>query len=101
MIFLLKKCDAKRPFCHTCHIAGKELDCEYDEEMKQNLATALLLRTQELEERLALYESRDPQINQQPTIPSAASLGFDLSMRWQDSSSPQFPAVGACLVRSL
>ncbi|KAI9064366.1 hypothetical protein FKP32DRAFT_1626402 [Trametes sanguinea] len=52
-----KKCDAKRPFCSTCRVAGKEKDCTYDENIERTLTEALLLRTHELEERLANYEN--------------------------------------------
>ncbi|PCH38214.1 hypothetical protein WOLCODRAFT_136105 [Wolfiporia cocos MD-104 SS10] len=51
-----KKCDARRPFCTTCEIAGKEHECQYEENVQRNLTEALLARTQELEERLAAYE---------------------------------------------
>ncbi|EJF65793.1 hypothetical protein BD309DRAFT_944502 [Dichomitus squalens] len=53
-----KKCDATRPCCSTCKVAGKEKDCTYDESVEQTIAEALLLRTHLLEQRLAAYESQ-------------------------------------------
>ncbi|KAH9901317.1 hypothetical protein C8Q73DRAFT_677464 [Cubamyces lactineus] len=52
-----KKCDARRPFCTTCEVAGKERDCTYDENVERTLTDALILRTHELEQRLAAYEN--------------------------------------------
>ncbi|KAI0637040.1 hypothetical protein C8Q77DRAFT_1051446 [Trametes polyzona] len=52
-----KKCDAQRPFCSTCKVAGKEKDCTYDENVERNLTEALFLRTHELEQKLAQYEN--------------------------------------------
>ncbi|KAI0831235.1 hypothetical protein BC628DRAFT_1352865 [Trametes gibbosa] len=52
-----KKCDAKRPYCSTCKVAGKEKDCAYDENVERTLTEALFLRTHELEQRLAVYEN--------------------------------------------
>lgn len=71
-----QKCDAKRPFCNTCRIAGKELECEYDDELRQSVTTALLLRTQELEQRLAMYETQPPQM---PETMSMVSTPFAAS----------------------
>lgn len=81
-----KKCDAKRPYCNTCHAAGKEHECEYDEEMRQNLAAALLLRTRELEERLAHYESQGLQFTQLAGL-GDLSTAFDAPAPspWQQS----------------
>ncbi|KAH9854166.1 hypothetical protein C2E23DRAFT_819846 [Lenzites betulinus] len=52
-----KKCDARRPFCSTCKVAGKEKDCTYDENVERTLTEALFMRTHELEQRLAVYEN--------------------------------------------
>ncbi|KAI8998698.1 hypothetical protein BD414DRAFT_575203 [Trametes punicea] len=51
-----KRCDAKRPFCSTCKVAGKESDCMYDENVERTFAEVLLLRTHELEHQLAIYK---------------------------------------------
>lgn len=57
MLNVGQKCDAKRPFCSTCKVAGKEKDCSYDENVERTLTEALFMRTHELEHRLAIYES--------------------------------------------
>ncbi|KAI0336461.1 hypothetical protein GY45DRAFT_1342024 [Cubamyces sp. BRFM 1775] len=54
---LSQKCDARRPFCTTCEVAGKERDCSYDENVERTLTDALILRTHELEQRIAAYEN--------------------------------------------
>lgn len=56
--FSLQRCNAQRPACHTCMVAGKEFECLYDDDVRQDMTTALLLRNTELEQRLALLESQ-------------------------------------------
>ncbi|KAI0721714.1 hypothetical protein C8T65DRAFT_630977 [Cerioporus squamosus] len=53
-----KKCDANRPFCSTCKVAGKEKECTYEETTERTLTEALFMRTHYLEQRLAEYESQ-------------------------------------------
>lgn len=74
----VQKCDAERPHCKTCRVAGKTEECEYEEEARQSLATALLLRTRELEERLARYEAQERHMSQPPPMPTVESLELDL-----------------------
>ncbi|KAH9951341.1 hypothetical protein B0H21DRAFT_718585 [Amylocystis lapponica] len=53
-----KKCDAIRPFCTTCKIAGKEHDCQYEDNVERSLTEALIAHSRNLEQRLAVYESQ-------------------------------------------
>ena len=58
MSLSVQKCDATRPSCSTCKVAGKEKECTYDENVEQTLTEALFLRTHILEQRLAAYEGQ-------------------------------------------
>ncbi|TFY67291.1 hypothetical protein EVJ58_g1734 [Rhodofomes roseus] len=53
-----KKCDAKRPYCTTCEVAGKQQGCLYEDNVQRHLTEALMARTRELETRLAIYEGQ-------------------------------------------
>ncbi|KAH9934758.1 uncharacterized protein B0H18DRAFT_1114616 [Fomitopsis serialis] len=53
-----KRCDAKRPYCTTCEVAGKQQECLYEENVQHHLTEALIARTLELENRLAVYEGQ-------------------------------------------
>ncbi|KAI0362018.1 hypothetical protein OH77DRAFT_1416218 [Trametes cingulata] len=91
-----KKCDAKRPFCNTCKVAGKEQDCTYDENVERTLTEALFMRTHELEQRLAAYESsmaavRAPQTTSHHSHPIASSSRLpDLTVPPIASHSPMY-----------
>ncbi|KAI0695887.1 hypothetical protein BC835DRAFT_1344319 [Cytidiella melzeri] len=58
-----KKCDARRPICKTCQVAGKGHECVYDDDVRHDMTASILLRNRELEERVALLEAQQ----QQPT----------------------------------
>ena len=83
----MQKCDAERPYCNTCHAAGKEGECEYDEEIRQNLTTALLSRNRELEERLALYEAREQHMSHPPNALIDAPLDPATQLEWHQATS--------------
>jgi hypothetical protein len=76
----LQKCDALRPCCTTCKVAGKEGSCQYNEE--QTFAHTLLERTQALEQRLAQFESAamDP-----------SRLSIDKPCDWDSATFPLPP----------
>ena len=96
LTLLPQKCDAKRPFCNTCKVAGKELECEYDDEIRQSVTAALLLRTQELEQRLAMYESSQRLPTSPPGSMSVQGLTADLDipMHLFDLPGPSDPMPG-------
>ncbi|KZT68973.1 hypothetical protein DAEQUDRAFT_765761 [Daedalea quercina L-15889] len=79
-----KKCDAKRPYCTTCEVAGKQHECLYEENIQRHLTETLIARTRELETRLAVYESQSPSPETGNTIqtddifslPEASSSAF-------------------------
>ncbi|OBZ75395.1 hypothetical protein A0H81_04371 [Grifola frondosa] len=81
-----KKCDAKRPCCTTCKAAGKERDCLYEEDAQRNLIEALVVRTRDLERRLAQFEGQSSQ--EQLATPSLASAPIP------SSSAPTAPSFG-------
>ncbi|OCH95533.1 hypothetical protein OBBRIDRAFT_788083 [Obba rivulosa] len=51
-----KKCDALRPACSTCKVAGKDEECEYDDTINRDQLKELQLRNRYLEERVAALE---------------------------------------------
>ncbi len=53
-----QKCDALRPSCSTCKIAGKQNECAYEENVERTFTEALIWRTHVLEQRLASYETQ-------------------------------------------
>ncbi|KAI0341681.1 hypothetical protein BDW22DRAFT_1485146 [Trametopsis cervina] len=53
-----KKCDARRPYCRTCEIAGKLHDCIYEDDTPQSVMESLIARNKELEERVAFLEAQ-------------------------------------------
>ncbi|KAI0781007.1 hypothetical protein BD413DRAFT_464032 [Trametes elegans] len=69
-----QKCDAKRPSCSTCKVAGKEKDCTYDENVERTLTEALFMRTHELEQRLAVYENHLTAVRGERVMPEAAKV---------------------------
>ncbi|KAJ3520271.1 hypothetical protein NM688_g9187 [Phlebia brevispora] len=97
-----KKCDAKRPACNTCKVAGKEYECEYDDELRQSVTAALLWRTQELEQRLAMYESqRPPQLPpaiSPPSVPFSPTIDSPMQLFDFSGVSGMLPGASFCLV---
>ncbi|CCL99121.1 uncharacterized protein FIBRA_01135 [Fibroporia radiculosa] len=51
-----KKCDARRPYCSTCEIAGKQHECQYEENVQRNITEALIARNRALEDEVAAYK---------------------------------------------
>ncbi|THU99254.1 hypothetical protein K435DRAFT_795039 [Dendrothele bispora CBS 962.96] len=51
-----KKCDRARPFCHTCLVAKKQDECEYDNDPYPSMVMTLLECNRRLEERLRNIE---------------------------------------------
>ncbi|EMD38527.1 hypothetical protein CERSUDRAFT_113707 [Gelatoporia subvermispora B] len=51
-----KKCDALRPACSTCRVAGKDDECEYDDTINRDQLKELQLHNQYLQDRVAAME---------------------------------------------
>ncbi|EPQ51538.1 hypothetical protein GLOTRDRAFT_132905 [Gloeophyllum trabeum ATCC 11539] len=86
-----QKCDAQRPFCKTCQIAGKEDECHYTDGSRGSLARDLLRRNRELENRLKEYEEKSSSGSPQPPDSSSASSSDAPS---SSSTSPSLHCLG-------
>ncbi|RDX56839.1 hypothetical protein OH76DRAFT_1395982 [Lentinus brumalis] len=82
-----KKCDADRPFCSTCKVAGKEKECTYEENTERTLTEALFMRTHYLEQRLAQYEHQVAPMAHPQGLPDGILPLMDLTHPDQPTAS--------------
>ena len=95
-----QKCDANRPYCTTCSAASKQDECQYDDEIRQSFAAALLLRARELEDRLAHYETQERHMSQPPEMPPDLAAELSALNTWQYNGTDVIPPPGPLPVHS-